>query len=123
MKLILSRLTALLLAAIPTLVQAAETPPMDVFADFDQLVAETHKASLKLREEALRKTIAIDTARHQGIWGDNLWSLSALYVWDEKRTTATPAKFNKAADKSRILLLAGDIASHGPVQRELGVSK
>ena len=39
--------------------------------------------------------------------------LDGGYVWDEKRAMATPAKFNKATDKSRILLHAGDIASHG----------
>ena len=39
--------------------------------------------------------------------------LDGGYVWDEKRAVATPANFNKATDKSRILLHAGDIASHG----------
>ena len=39
--------------------------------------------------------------------------LDGGYQWDEKRALATPANFNKASDKSRILLHAGDIASHG----------
>jgi len=39
--------------------------------------------------------------------------LDGGYVWDEKHVLATPANFNKATDKSRILLHAGDIASHG----------
>ena len=39
--------------------------------------------------------------------------LDGGYQWDEKRALATPANFNKATDKSRILLHAGDIASHG----------
>jgi hypothetical protein len=60
--------------------QAADTPPKDGYADLDQLVAETHKASLKLREAALRKTMAKDSAWPPGISGDNLWTLSALYL-------------------------------------------
>ena len=39
--------------------------------------------------------------------------LDGAYQWDEKRTTATPANFAKATDTSRVLLHAGDIASHG----------
>ena len=96
MKLILSHLTALLLAAVPTLTQAAETPPRDGFADLDQLVSETHKASLKLREEALRKTIAKDTAWPQGIWGDNLWCLAALYL--NEKADAANARLLKQAN-------------------------
>ncbi|MCX7007805.1 MAG: hypothetical protein NTY53_11260, partial [Kiritimatiellaeota bacterium] len=38
--------------------------------------------------------------------------LDGGYVWDEKRVLTTPANFNKATDKSRILLYAGDIVSH-----------
>jgi hypothetical protein len=39
--------------------------------------------------------------------------LDAGYQWDAKREVATPANFKQATDKSRILLHAGDIASHG----------
>jgi hypothetical protein len=39
--------------------------------------------------------------------------LDGRYQWDKKQALATPANFNKATDKSRILLQAGDIASHG----------
>jgi hypothetical protein len=39
--------------------------------------------------------------------------LDGGYVWDEKQTQAMPADFNKASDKSRILLHAGDLVSHG----------
>jgi hypothetical protein len=38
--------------------------------------------------------------------------LDVGYVWDEKRTKATPSNINKGTDTSRILLHAGDIASH-----------
>ena len=43
-------------------------------------VTETHASSLKLREAALRKTIAKKTCFPDGIWGDNLWCLAALYL-------------------------------------------
>lgn len=137
----------------------------DATADHEELVAETHQASLKLREEALRKTIAKDTAWPQGIWGDNRWVLSALYLNEKvdeanarllkqanayidmarKRGSApvpTPEQpgnapwnffsitdyvrtlclfhsknFNKATDKSHLLLHAGDVASHDRVAR------
>ena len=39
--------------------------------------------------------------------------LDGGYQWDEKREVAKPANFNQATDRSRILLHAGDIASHG----------
>ena len=43
--------------------------------------------------------------------------LDGEYVWDEKHVLATPANFNKASDTSRILLHAGDIASHGSFEK------
>ncbi len=67
------------------------------YADYEKLVAETHKASLKLREEALRKTIAKDSAWPQGIWGDNLWTLSALYL-NEKVDEANARLLKQASD-------------------------
>ncbi len=60
--------------------EAANQPETEASADCDRLVAETHKASLKLRDEALHKTIAKDSAWPKGIWGDNMWTLSALYL-------------------------------------------
>jgi preprotein translocase subunit SecG len=51
-------LVALFIVTAAALAYAADRPTKDRDADLDQLVAETHKASLKLREEALRKTIA-----------------------------------------------------------------
>lgn len=90
-------LTVLLLASVSTLAQAADTPPKDRYPDLEQLVAATHKASLKLREEALRKTIAKDTAWPPGIWGDNLWTLSALYL-NEKVDKANARLLKQAND-------------------------
>jgi hypothetical protein len=37
--------------------------------------------------------------------------LDGGYQWNEKRTLATPSNFNKATDKSRILLIAGDLTT------------
>ncbi len=92
MKLILSLLTVLLLATVPILAEAADNPPKAL----DQPVAETHQASLKLREQALRKTITKDTAWPQGIWGDNLWCLSALYL--NEKVDAANARLLKQAN-------------------------
>ena len=97
MKHILPFLTVLLFAGVPILAQAADTPPKDRYADREKLVAETHAASFKLRAEALRKTIAKDTAWPPGIWGDNLWTLSALYL-NEKVDKANARLLKQAND-------------------------
>lgn len=86
--------TALLLAPLAAL-HGAEPQATGRSADVDQFVTKTHKASLKLREAALRKTIAKDTAWPQGVWGDNLWTLSALYL-NEKVDVAN-ARLTKRA--------------------------
>ena len=67
------------------------------FADHEQLVAETHVASLKLREQALRRTIAKDTCWPGNVWGDNLWTLSALYL-NEKTDAANARLLKQATD-------------------------
>jgi len=46
-------LTALLLAAVQAPLDGADSPTTDRNADHEKLVAETHKAALELREEAL----------------------------------------------------------------------
>ncbi len=89
--------TVLLLAVVPVVTLAVDSPTKDRYADVDQLVAETHKASLKLREEALRTTIAKDSAWPPGIWGDNLWTLSALYL-NEKVDKANARLLKQAND-------------------------
>jgi len=66
-------------------------------ANLDQLVAQTHKASLALREESLRKTIAKDIAWPGGVWGDNLWTLSALYL-NEKVDEANARLLRRAKE-------------------------
>lgn len=70
---------AFLLASFALPVAAETTRPPDK-SELDQLVSKTHAASLRLREDALRKTIAKNTAWPPGIWGDNLWCLAALYL-------------------------------------------
>jgi hypothetical protein len=62
----------------------------------EPLVAETHAASLKLREEVLRKTIIKDSCWPQGIWGDNLWCLAALYL--NEKVDAANARLLKQAN-------------------------
>ncbi len=62
---------------------------------FEALVAETHAASLKLREEVLRKTIVKETCWPSGVWGDNLWCLAALYL--NEKTEAANARLLKQA--------------------------
>ena len=60
-------------------------------------VGETHQASLTLREQALRKTIAKDTAWPPGVWGDNLWCLAALYL--NEKVEAANARLLKSANE------------------------
>ena len=93
---LLMSLTYALLASFAAL-QAAEKNEGSDKTDLGRLVAETHKASLKLREEALRKTIAKDSAWPPGIWGDNLWTLSALYL-NEKVEAANARLLKRAKD-------------------------
>ena len=69
----------LVLACAP-FAAAADTPTPGREADLVALVAQTHQTSLKLRDEALHKTIATDTTWPKGVWGENLWTLSALYL-------------------------------------------
>lgn len=76
---------------------AAETSGASDRADLVQLVAETHAASLKLRDEALRKTVAKDTCWPPGVWGDNLWCLAALYL-NEKTDMANERLLKRAKD-------------------------
>jgi hypothetical protein len=82
-------------------------------AGVDALVAETHKVSLKLREETLRKTIVKDTCWPQGIWGDNLWTLAALYL-NEKVDAANARILKQANDYIAMNLKRGSTPSSTP---------
>jgi hypothetical protein len=92
------------------LLQAAEKNAASDDADVHQLVTETHTASLKLREEALRKTIARDSAWPPGIEGDNLWTLSALYL-NEKVDVANARLLKHANDYIALIRKHG----HSPI--------
>jgi len=80
-----------LLCGSLALLHAEESKQISV----EQLVAQTHAASLKLREAALRKTIAKDTCFPAGVWGDNLWCLAALYL--NEKTDLANARLLKQA--------------------------
>jgi hypothetical protein len=97
------------------LTHAADPPALDRFADCEKLVAETHQASLKLRETALRKTIAKNTAWPQGIWGDNLWVLAALYL-NEKVDDANARLLKQATDYIDMARKFGSIPAPTPEQ-------
>lgn len=86
---------ALLLAMLAA--RPASGDPSPAEAGVDRLVTETHLASLKLREEALRKTIAKDTAWPDGVWGENLWCLAALYL-NEKTDLANERLLKQAKE-------------------------
>ncbi len=62
------------------------------YADYEQLVVETHETSLNLREQALRRTIVRDSCWPGGAWGDTLWALASLQL-------------NEKADKANAQLL------------------
>ena len=66
-------------------------------AELEQLVEETHEASLKLREGSLRKAIAKDSYWIKGVWGETLWSLAALYL-NEKVDLANTGLLERAND-------------------------
>jgi hypothetical protein len=55
---------AVFLTGSATLGHAGNPPETDRFADHEKLVGETHVASLKLREENLRKTITRKNHTH-----------------------------------------------------------
>jgi hypothetical protein len=87
---------SLFLSAL-TLANAAEPSDADRHAGPEKLVAGTHAASLKLREDALRRTIAKDTCWPGGVWGENLWCLAALHL-NEKTDVANARLFKRAKE-------------------------
>jgi hypothetical protein len=76
---------------------AADRPATESDADHEIVVAETHAASLKLRDEALRKTIAGDSCWPHGAWGETLWALAALQL-NEKVDAANARLLKRAND-------------------------
>ena len=68
---LLGGLIAVFMTSAATWVHAQNPPESDRFAGHERIVAETHAASLKLREASLRRTIAGNTTWPSGTWGDN----------------------------------------------------
>ena len=97
MRRLLKFLVAVFMTSAATLVHAENLPESDRFAGHEKLVAETHAASLKLREASLRETIARKEAWPPGTWGDNLWCLAALYL-NEKTDEANARLLKRAKD-------------------------
>jgi hypothetical protein len=90
-------LAAVFMNGAATPVLAGDLPVEDRFSGHEQLVAETHAASLKLRETSLRGTIARKDVWPPGTWGDNLWCLAALYL-NEKTDEANTRLLKRARD-------------------------
>lgn len=87
------------------------------FDEHQALVAETHAASLRQREEKLRLTITKDTVWPSGTWGDNLWTLAALRL--NEKTDLANARLLKAADEYiGIHRAGGDLASPTPEKQD-----
>ena len=64
-------------------------------ANHESLVKETHQASLRARERVLRDTVARNTSWPNGVWGEVLWSLAALYL-NEKADDANARLLKRA---------------------------
>lgn len=94
---LLEVLAAVFMTGAATLVDAENLPGKDRFSGHEQLVAETHAASLKLREASLRRTIARKECWPPGTWGDNLWCLAALCL-NEQTDEANARMFKRARD-------------------------
>jgi hypothetical protein len=97
MRRLLGFLVAVFMSSAASLVPAQNLPESDRFAGHEKLVAETHAASLKLREASLHRTIAGNTAWPGGTWGDNLWCLAALDL--NEKTDEANARLLKTANQ------------------------
>ncbi len=95
MRRLLKFLVAVFMTSAATLVHAQGLPESDRFTGHEKLVAETHAASLKLREASLRKTITRKAGWPEGTWGDNLWCLAALDL--NEKTDEANARLLKRA--------------------------
>jgi hypothetical protein len=91
----LAFLSALILAGSAIGTRASPSRDAARFAGYEQLVEETHAASLKMREANLRRTIARNSTWPSGVWGENLWCLAALRL-DEKTDIANTRLLERA---------------------------
>ena len=97
MRHLLGFLVAVFMTGANILIHAGNLPESGRFAGHEKLVAETHAASLKLREASLRGTIAKKEVWPPGTWGDNLWCLAALCL--NEKTDEANARLLKSANK------------------------
>ncbi len=84
-------------------------------ASVEQLAVQTRAASLKLREAALRRTIAKDACWPGGVWGDNLWCLAALSL-NEKSDMANARLLKRAQDHIERVRKDGSVQTPTPEQ-------
>lgn len=86
---------------------AAGLPDDNEVGDVEALLAETHAASLALREKLLRDTIARSTAWPGDTWGDNLWTLAALRL-NEKTDDANDRLLEAAGEYISVHRVGGN---------------
>jgi hypothetical protein len=104
-------------AIIPLSIVASSCAHRDAggkYANYEEIVTETHAASLRMRQEALRGYLnTTPETRFPNIpkWGGTLWSMVALYL-DERTDRANPRNQDPGSN-DRYLLHAGDIQSYG----------
>ena len=92
---VLALCVAAMAAPLPETPTPASGPAKARSPETERLVAEPHAASLKLREESLRRTVARDACWPGGVWGDNLWCLAALHL-NEKTDAANDRLLKRA---------------------------
>ena len=73
--------------------------PTNRFAGHEDVVRDTHRASLEARERALRKVVAKDSCWPYGAWGATMWELVALYL-NEKTDAANDQLLKRAQEYS-----------------------
>lgn len=60
-------------------IQAQADPTLDA------LVADVHAASMARRTNVLSDAIGVETLWPSGVWGDNMWALSLLFLNERRR--------------------------------------
>ena len=78
--------------------ETSPTAPVVVnpkFAGYEQVIRDTHQASLAARENARAKVAASDKCWPYGAWGDTMWALCTLYE-NEKAELANQRLFERA---------------------------
>ena len=100
--------SALLAVLDPAVARAVGLSPPD-----EELVESVRTASRERREVLLRNSIATDSTWPNGTWGNNLWTLSALYL-NEKADQANARLLTAAKAYTDTYLSTGSIGSPTP---------